>query len=133
MLFRIAGSGDGWQSVSATPGVNVALENLEPDTRYEIQLMLEDAPGRVRQPSNSIYISTIANPDQLDAAPYDLAAIAEGTGFVEIQWNDRTDRESGFEIQRTAPGLPGDIWQVATDTTTFRDDSVTPGVTYTYE
>ena len=59
------------------------------------------------------------------------ATIAEGK--IEVTWTDNSSDETGYRIERSSEGLPFvTIGEVAANTTSFTDNTATPGDTYAY-
>jgi subtilisin family serine protease len=70
-------------------------------------------------------------------APAGLIAKATGTDTVEVNWQDRSDNEQGFLIDRAekSGGVVGSYQTIAEadhGVTSFSDDTVLSGVTYLY-
>ena len=68
-------------------------------------------------------------------APSSLVATATGT-TIRLVWQDNSDNENGFEIWRKiGGGAYGDSYyaKVPANTTSFEDQSVQPGIRYTYK
>ncbi len=69
---------------------------------------------------------------EVPAAPSGLTA-TPGTTSIELSWNDNSDNETGFSIERTITGgFFALIGNTAADVTTFTDDNAAPGIEYTY-
>jgi hypothetical protein len=78
---------------------------------------------------------TILNDDgpKPPAAPSQLAATATGASTVDLQWNDNSNEENGFKIERKKNG--GNFSQIATvgaDVNSYQDAGLNPNATYIY-
>ena len=82
-------------------------------------------------PSNQDTVSTIATaPD----APSDLLAIAVSPSQVNLFWNDNSDNEIGFKIERKIGpgGTFSEIGSVGEDVESYPDVGLSENVTYIY-
>jgi len=67
------------------------------------------------------------------AAPSNLTAAAEAGGIV-LKWNDNSNNETGFIIERKDGGSGwGQLDYVAANVTTYKDTNVQDGKTYSYK
>lgn len=66
-------------------------------------------------------------------APSSLSATAQSTSTIQLSWNDNSDSEDGFDIQRS---LDGSSWSavttVAPDSTNYTDTGLDIATTYFY-
>lgn len=67
-------------------------------------------------------------------SPNSLTAIAASTTQIDLQWNDNSNNETGFVIQRSLDSRFSSATeiQVKAGTTTHRDPGVSAGTTYHY-
>ena len=75
-------------------------------------------------------------PPPLDppAAPSSLVALSAGTTQIDLSWNDNSNNESGFKIERSLDGV--NFSQIATtgsNTTTYSDSGLASATTYHYQ
>lgn len=71
---------------------------------------------------------------QLDA-PTNLTSAISSSDEITITWMDNSSDETGFRVERAVKGdtiIFEDLAEVAANTTSFTDDGLTPGVTYSY-
>jgi hypothetical protein len=109
-LFHISGHRDGCST--ACPGD--AFYPTFDDLRDEVQNFINICPS-------------IAGPDQLDGTPL------SGTS-VELEWNDNTNDETGYDLERSVSGAY-DFTSIATlgpNTTSYTDESLTAAGIYDY-
>jgi uncharacterized metal-binding protein len=66
-------------------------------------------------------------------APDSLRAEPAGDSRVALQWEDRSDNESGFGIYRERNGQIERIGFAARDSTNFEDSGAEPGASYLYK
>jgi len=81
--------------------------------------------------SNPTADSTTPTP----VAPDGLVATRASEVAIDLAWNDNTDDETGFEIERCTGSGCSDFTLLATvvaDTTTYADSSLAPNTTYRY-
>ena len=68
-------------------------------------------------------------------SPNNLTATATGPGEVVLQWNDTSNNETQFEVERRLEGVETEFAELAAldqDTTTFTDSTASSGLEYTY-
>ncbi|MDB5173535.1 MAG: hypothetical protein JWN51_2308, partial [Phycisphaerales bacterium] len=70
-------------------------------------------------------------------APSNLAGVASSGTQINLTWNDNSNNETGFDLERMVVGngtfQPIGGGPLAPNTTSFMDTGLTPGVTYAYE
>lgn len=65
--------------------------------------------------------------------PVNLQIDAVSEDAIDMSWEDRSDNETGFEIERAIEGEAFRILhKTSADVESFSDEDVTPGVVYTY-
>ena len=127
-VYLTRDKGDNWTSVSA--GLN---------SNYIQTLFVDDT---------IIFAGTIGSgtwwrplsemiPPEIPAGPTNLVAIAD-TFSVALSWNDNSDNELGFKIERKDDSLnvPGPwtlIDSVGANETSFTDTGLTPNTVYSYK
>ena len=80
---------------------------------------------------NSAYTNIVVSP----APPQNLQCTVMSAGRVSLQWNDKSDNESGYKILR-ATGLFGELAIIDTlpaNATSYSDTTANLGTTYSYE
>ncbi|MCG8454649.1 MAG: hypothetical protein MI919_00100 [Holophagales bacterium] len=65
-------------------------------------------------------------------APSNLSAVPDGIGVVNLSWNDNSNNESTFRIERVATGSFQEIGSVGANTTSFRDSDAPSGTVVSY-
>ena len=76
-----------------------------------------------------ITVTEIPFPD----APINALAVKENFDHVEISWTDNSTDETGFRIERSTNGSSfAELGEVASNVTSFTDNTVAPGNTYAY-
>lgn len=72
-------------------------------------------------------------PETEPSAPSGLTATAVGQNRIDLDWNDNSDNETSFEVQRQAgSGSFQTIATVGTNVRSYQDEAVFPGTTFTY-
>ena len=86
-----------------------------------------------------VLIELLPPTEGLPKAPSDLSAEAIASYWIDLSWNDNSNNESGFKIERkmdsTASFSQSDWRQIAVvgkDITAYSDDSLPTGTTYYY-
>ena len=113
---------------------------MDPLTAYEYRIAGVNADGRSL--SNEVAVTT---PDGIPNPPTGLVATASEPGSVALAWEDRSNNETGFMIERreqvTVPPKSGanagqfgwtEVALVDANVTDFVDSAVEPGRTYRY-
>ncbi|MDI6794977.1 MAG: fibronectin type III domain-containing protein, partial [bacterium] len=71
--------------------------------------------------------------DTAPAVPTDLTATAISSTRIDLAWQDNSDNEDGFKIERKVEGGSWEkIATVETNVTTYSDSGLTPATTYYY-
>lgn len=116
--------GNGVTSSEAAPSVTYGV----PGT-YTAVLVVTDDEGLSSAPA-SVQIAVQGLPP---AAPALAAATAISATRVDVSWQDASDSETGFKIERSTNGVTFvQIAAVGANVTVFSDTTVTAGKTYTY-
>ena len=98
-------------------------------TTYEYRVTACNAAGCSAY-SNVVSITV---PAAVPAAPSGLTATPAGSTEVDLTWTDNSATETSFEIERSSSG--GSFASIGTapaDATTFTDNTVSSGVSYSY-
>jgi len=68
-------------------------------------------------------------------SPSNLNATAQSSTQINLSWTDNSNNESGFKIERKngSSGNWSEIAQVATNTTSYSDNNLTPNTQYCYQ
>jgi PKD repeat protein len=67
-------------------------------------------------------------------APSSLSATAQSTSTIQLAWNDNSDSEDGFDIQRSPDGSSWSaVTTVAPDSTNYTDVGLDVATTYSYQ
>ncbi len=125
--------GDGNFAEIATVGADVSTyhdDGLQSSTTYTYRVRAFNGNGDSDY-SNEASASTgsISPP----AAPSNLAAAAASAFSIELAWDDNSNIEDGFAIERhDGVGNFAEIATVGGDVTNFTDAGLSPNTTYTY-
>jgi titin len=132
-----------YRSLSATSGFNeiatvaanittYADNSLQPGTPYYYRIMAYNATGN-SEFSPTLSIATLPEviiPD----TPGDLSAEMTDTRKVKLTWNDQSDNEDGFVIERTGPKENVTAtYRTQENDSFFTDMGVIANSTYTYK
>ncbi|HUI07684.1 MAG TPA: fibronectin type III domain-containing protein [Verrucomicrobiae bacterium] len=120
--------------VGVTAGTIFADAGLSPDTQY--CYILDAFDGRFNRSTFSAQAcaTTPPSPDEPPTAPSNLTAASVTATEVTLTWQDNSDDEVGFQVER-APSAAGPWTVVATtpaDATEFTDVGLAPSTTYYY-
>lgn len=111
--------------------------SLAADTQYSYRVKAHNSFGDSGY-SNVVVVKTLKLEIVLPilkapAAPTNLAADSVTSDKVVLEWNDNSNNESGFRIDRsTGGGAYTEIATVGSDVVKYSDATVEPGTTYTY-
>src|SRR5207248_3334817 len=100
-------------------------------TTYSYEVIATNAAGD-SAPSNVAKATTQAA-TQPPAAPSNLTATAASSSQVNLTWADNSGNETGFKVERAAPG--GSFVQVAlvgASVTAYSDTGLAAGTQYSY-
>ncbi|MEW5766299.1 MAG: Ig-like domain-containing protein [bacterium] len=108
--------------------------NLTSNTTYYYRVQAfhswNGCAGNNSNYSNVAAATTSATPP---AAPTNLDVVVISSTQLRLSWQDNSDNETGFSIERkTTGGVFSEITTVSAGTTTYNDTSLTPATTYTY-
>ena len=104
---------------------------LQDETQYYYRIRSINATG----PSLYSSIQSTSTLLAIPAAPSSLAVAGFTASSIQLTWNDNSDNESGFEIQRSSTGLPFSYSLIQTTgagTTTYTDNGLSEVTTYYY-
>jgi len=132
--FRIERKvGSGSFSLLANVNANATSHSdntANPNTTYTYQVRAENAIGN----SNFATSNAVTTPDVAPAAPTNLQAAAVSSNQVDLAWNDNSNNETGFRIERkVGNGSFSFLANVNTDATSYSDNTANPNTTYTYQ
>ena len=114
-------------------GANVTSytdSGLPASTGYDYRLRATGSVGNSGY-SNTLSASTTAPAPP--AAPSNLQASMISTSEIELTWNDNSNNEDAFNILRDSGGGFAEIASVGANITSYSDQTVSDGNTYTYK
>jgi hypothetical protein len=94
------------------------------------QFMFNEGSPLVKIKNGSIKITSVTLP----VAPGNLNANASGSNIINLSWNDNSNNESGFKIERSLDSLSNYslIKTLSANTSTFADTGLIDGTKYYY-
>jgi len=107
-----------------------AIQYALPDTTYRYRATAVSGRSDLLDsaPSEEVSVRTPSEPDAPPAAPTWLVARAVSPFAIELDWDDRSDNEYGFEVeQRTNEGKFARVALVDPDRPRFVDHNLAPG------
>jgi hypothetical protein len=117
-----------------TTGPNVESfsdTGLAQGTTYEYQIRAYKAAVYSGY-SNTASATTFTS--EPPAAPSNLAATASSSSQIDLTWNDNSENEDGFKVERkTDTGGFTEIGMAGANITSFSDTGLNPETTYTYQ
>ena len=113
------------------PRTDVTVSGLSPNTQYWFKINVSrDSNTSAMSDSATVKTPAAGTPP---APPSNVSAIAVNCGRVEVYWQDNSDNEDGFRIERKeSSGTFAEIGAVSSNMTVLTDTAVIPGNTYTY-
>ncbi len=136
--FRIERSPNGQDfSEIDEVGANVTSysdTDLSPSTTYYYRVRAFRQTGQKTTYSDYSNTAQATTLEVAPDAPSNLSAIASTSDYVALNWQDNSDNEDGFSIERGTNGI--DFWEIATtsvDVYWYFDYNVTSSVTYYYQ
>jgi hypothetical protein len=131
--FRIERSTDNanWTSVGTVSANVKVFENagLTPSTKYYYRVKAVGTNAESAW-SNVAYATTLA---AMLAAPTNLVATVNSSTVIKLTWNDNSEAETGFKIERSADRLTwGVVGSVDANVKVYENSGLTPGTKYYY-
>ncbi len=125
---------DGTQ-VTTTTGASYADSGLSASSLYCYTVVAYDNAGNNSSPSSQACATTMAAASTDPAAPSNLATMGVTATSITLNWQDNSDNETGFQIQRaTSPDGPWSVvGSTGANTTSYTDTGLDPTTTYYYE
>jgi len=80
-------------------------------------------------------IAGVRTLDVLPNSPTNLTGIAKKSSWIDLTWQDNSDNEAGFKIERRLNKRESNYTQIAIlpkDITSYQDSNLTPNTTYCY-
>jgi hypothetical protein len=112
----------------ATVGNNVTAYSdigLVTSTTYSYRVSAFNSAG------TSAYSNTVSVALTVPAAPTNLAATVANNGQVTLKWADRSNNETGFQVERSNDGIVfAVIATTAANTTKYKDTTAVRRQTY---
>lgn len=127
-IFRRQGSGS-WDLIHTT-GVNETSftdNSVSQNTNYTYKITSFNNSGNSSD-SNPLNITTGGLPD----TPSNLSALVISETSIKIQWNDNSNNESSFKIERSSGGGWNEIASRPSNTQSYTDYNLITGTTYYY-
>ena len=120
--------------IGKTTGTRFADNGLTAGTQYCYTIEAYDNAGNDSTVSAQTCATTLPPPIVTPAAPSNLAVAAVTSASVTLNWQDNSNNETEFEIERatTAAGPWNLTGTTATNVTSYTDTGLTPSTTYYY-
>jgi len=112
----------------------VQLNGIAPDGNDRITLLVKKAPGADYAYINNLVIQAYDPAAVTLAGPAELRHVAADESSIQLQWQDRSAAETGYEVWRAKEGS-AQYSQVATlpaNSTSYRDSLLESGTSYFY-
>jgi chitodextrinase len=118
--------------VGATSGTSYTDSGLTSGTTYYYNLVAFDNAGNYSPPSRRLTAKTPAQAPPV--APSNLAVVGVTAASTTLQWQDNSDNETGFQIERaTDPAGPwGVMGLTGSNVITYTDNTLVPSTVYYY-
>ena len=121
--------------LATTTATSYSDNGLSAGTSYCYEIVAYDNAGNYSTQSSDVCATTPADSSSAPAAPSNLAAVAVTSTYITLDWQDNSNNEAGFQIQRatSASGPWSVVGSVGANVTTFTDTTVDPSTTYYYQ
>ena len=114
--------------------VSFSDTELDSNRRYFYRIRAFNQAGASENATNTAYARTLPAPTTVPTAPSGLSASASGTTEIILSWQDTSDNEEGFRIERgTSPGIYNTSFEVLAGVHSFTDDGLLPDTQYYYQ
>ncbi|MBU0569010.1 fibronectin type III domain-containing protein [bacterium] len=120
-----------WDAIDQGGGIR------NPDGYQLLDASGQGAIGKISIPDHYTlyagYILPISRADTIPAAPTNLIATAISSSQINLTWQDKSNNEDSFKIERKVEGETySEIATVSANTTTYLDPGLSQGTTYCY-
>jgi hypothetical protein len=121
--------------VATTTDTSFSESGLSANTQYCYTIVAYDNAGNTSAASSQICVTTLSTSPTDPAPPSNQAVTVMTSTTITIQWQDNSNNELGFQIQRaTATIGPWIIaGNVGANVTSFTDVGLNPSTTYYYQ
>ncbi len=120
--------------VATTQSTSYSDNGLNPAMQYCYTIVAFDSAGNSSSVSAQACATTPTSPGGVPVAPSNLIATAVTTTSVALNWQDNSNNESGFQIER-APAGSGPwvvVGTAAANVTSYSDTGLSPATGYYY-
>ena len=136
LQYREGNTGDFTDGPQNVTGTGALIEDLEPDTTYEVRVRATNQEGDGEWSPNGA-ATTPQDTTRGDGIFENVRIVETTIDYVELDWDMPPTKIAGTRITRHRQGDPDDhrYWiygEFGTRNTGFRDVNVSPGETYTY-
>ena len=115
---------------SSVMGTSFTDSNLSGASTYNYEIRANNSSGGS---SYSAPASATTPLGGTPVAPSNLSATAASSTQINLAWNDNSNNESGFLIERSTDGVNfSQIGTTAGNVTSYSDSGLAPGTSYTY-
>ncbi|MBS1659465.1 MAG: fibronectin type III domain-containing protein [Bacteroidetes bacterium] len=112
----------------------VAFNNVIPDGSGNVTISVAKDTGSSNAFVNALVIQAYDGSGGLVLNPADLRVVTKSRTTARIQWQDRSDNETGFEVWRASDstGSYSQIKTLPANATSYTDNGLSPNSTYYY-
>ena len=120
--------------VGTTTGTSYTDSGLTASTQYCYKIVGYDNAGNNSSASAQVCATTFGPPVVTPAAPSNLAVVAVTSTSVTLNWQDNSNNETGFQIERaaTATGPWSVVGLTGVNAVSYADTAVAPTTAYYY-
>ena len=121
--------------ITTTTATSLLESGLSANMQYCYTIVAIDNVGNASSVSSKICVTTLSPLPGDPAAPSNLAATVTTSTSITLQWQDNSNNELGFQIQRaTSPAGPWSIvGTTGANVTSFTDPGLNSSTTYYYQ
>ena len=121
--------------ITTTTAASYADSGLSAATQYCYTIVASDNAGNNSSASSAACVTTPSGSSTDPAAPSNLATMAVTSTSITLNWQDNSNNETGFQIQRaTSSGGPWSVvGTVGANVTSYMDAGLSSSTTFYYQ
>ena len=125
---------DTYTTIAANTSNNGSYNWTPSVAAAQVKIRIRDINSDIRDWSNN-YFPVVDNMRSVPLGPDDLTVEATGTSSIDLSWNDNSDNEDEFEIERSSDGSSSNWTRIATvgvDNESYSNTGLSSSTIYYY-